>query len=56
MNIVRALPADTEILAVGQVSHAGRTTGVAWGEIRGAEDDRLYATGSTTCLIMALPV
>ena len=56
VNIVRALAADTEILATGQVSHAGRTTGVAWGEIRGVDDDVLYATGSTTCLIMSLPV
>jgi acyl-coenzyme A thioesterase PaaI-like protein len=41
-----------EILATGIVDHAGRTTGVARGEIRGADDGRLYATGTTTCLIM----
>lgn len=56
VNITRALAADTPILATGRVSHAGRSTAVASGEIRGAEDDRLYATGSTTCLIMPLPV
>jgi len=56
VNITRALPADTEIVATGTVVHAGRSTGVANGEIRGAKDGRVYATGSTTCLIMALPV
>lgn len=55
VNITRALPADTPVRATGTVSHAGRSTGVATGEIRGVDDDRLYATGSTTCLIMALP-
>ncbi len=55
VNVCRALPCDTEIRAVGRVAHAGRTTGVATGEIRGTNDDTLYATGSTTCLIIALP-
>jgi len=27
---------------------------VASGEIRGVDDSKLYATGSTTCLIMKL--
>jgi len=52
VNLTRAIPPGVEILASGWVDHAGRTTGVAHGEIRGALDDRLYATGSTTCLIM----
>ena len=56
INITRALPLDTEIHAIGQISHSGRSTGVASGEIRGVADNRLYATGSTTCLIIALPV
>ncbi len=54
INITRALPIGTEILATGSVDHAGRSTGVAHGEIRGAKDGKLYATGSTTCLIMKL--
>ena len=53
VNVVRAIPVGTEVEAVGTVSHAGRSTGVAWGELRGASDGRLYATGSTTCLVMA---
>ncbi|MEL6700858.1 MAG: PaaI family thioesterase, partial [Pseudomonadota bacterium] len=52
VNITRALPVGTAIRAEGIVQHSGRSTGVAVGEIRGAEDGRLYATGSTTCIIM----
>lgn len=52
VNITRAIPLGTAVRAIGTVSHAGRSTGVASGEIRGIDDDRLYATGSTTCLIM----
>ncbi len=52
VNLTRAIPLGTEIIATGIVDHAGRTTGVAHGDIRGAEDGKLYATGSTTCLIM----
>jgi len=54
VNITRPLPIGTEIRAEGLVSHAGRSTGVANGEIRGVADNKLYATGSTTCLIMKL--
>lgn len=52
INITRALPPGTEIVAEGLIRHAGRSTGVADGTIRGAEDGRIYATGSTTCLVM----
>ncbi|MFT5065360.1 MAG: hypothetical protein ACJAXK_002774 [Yoonia sp.] len=52
INLTRGIPLGMEILATGIVDHAGRTTGVARGEIRGADDGRLYATGTTTCLIM----
>jgi uncharacterized protein (TIGR00369 family) len=52
VNITRALPLDTTVRAIGTVSHSGRSTGVAMGELRGLSDDRLYATGSTTCIIM----
>jgi uncharacterized protein (TIGR00369 family) len=54
VNLTRAIPLGTEILATGIIDHAGRTTGVSHGEIRGASDGKLYATGSTTCLIMKL--
>jgi uncharacterized protein (TIGR00369 family) len=52
INITRAIPLGLEIAAVGTTDHAGRSTGVAHGEIRGVENGKLYATGSTTCLIM----
>ncbi|MEM6634365.1 MAG: PaaI family thioesterase [Pseudomonadota bacterium] len=52
INIVRAIPPGTVTDAVGTIQHGGRRTGVAVGEIRGVEDGKLYATGSTTCLIM----
>ncbi len=55
VNITRAIPLGTRVRAIGSVDHAGRTTCVATGDIRGTEDDRLYATGSTTCLIMTAP-
>ena len=51
VNITRAIPLGMEIVAQGLVQHAGRSTGVASGEIRGAEDGKVYATGSTTCMI-----
>lgn len=52
INITRAIPIGTLVRAVARVDHAGRTTAVAIGEIRGTADNKLYATGSTTCLIM----
>ena len=53
VNITRPIPLGLEIVAEGLIQHAGRSTGVANGEIRGADDGKLYATGSTTCIIMA---
>lgn len=52
VNITRPVPLGTEIVAEGRIQHAGRSTGVANGEIRGTGDGRLFATGSTTCIIM----
>ncbi|MBS1300784.1 PaaI family thioesterase [Loktanella sp. SALINAS62] len=53
INITRAIPPGTAIRAEGRVDHAGRSTGVATGRIVDV-DGRLYATGSTTCLIMKI--
>lgn len=52
INILRAIPLGMEIDCIGTVEHAGRSTGVASGEIRGVEDGKLYATGSTTCIVL----
>ncbi len=54
VNLTRAIPLGTQIVAEGVIDHAGRTTGVAHGTIRGAQDGKIYATGSTTCLIMKM--
>ncbi|MET4104113.1 uncharacterized protein (TIGR00369 family) [Roseovarius sp. MBR-78] len=52
VNITRALPTGTPVRATGEVQHRGRSTAVARGELRGRDDGRLYATGTTTCLVM----
>ncbi|MDW3183828.1 PaaI family thioesterase [Roseobacter sp.] len=54
INITRNIPLGTTIDCIGEIDHAGRSTGVAHGEIRGVEDGKLYATGSTTCIIMKM--
>ncbi|WP_424984445.1 PaaI family thioesterase [Microbulbifer sp. S227A] len=54
INITRTIPLGMEIDCSAVVDHAGRSTGVAHGEIRGVEDGKLYATGSTTCIIMKM--
>ena len=56
VNITRAVPLGMRVRAVGQVAHAGRSTAVANGELRGVDDGRLYATASTNCLIMDAPL
>ncbi|MDT8856352.1 PaaI family thioesterase [Paracoccaceae bacterium Fryx2] len=53
VNLTRALPLGVAVLCEGVVDHPGRSTAVARAEIRGAEDGRLYATGSTTCILLA---
>ena len=52
VNLVRAIPTERNVVATGTVTHAGRSTSVASGEIRDAETNRLYASGTTTCIIM----
>ena len=54
INISRAIPLGMTIDCIGTVNHSGRSTGIATGEIRGVEDGKLYATGSTTCIIMKI--
>lgn len=54
VNITRAIPVGMQVHCDAAVDHAGRSTAVAHGDIRGAEDGKLYATGSTTCIIMKL--
>ncbi|MDF1853910.1 PaaI family thioesterase [Pseudooceanicola sp.] len=55
VNIIRPILPGTPVRAIGTTQHVGRSTGIASGEIRGIEDDRLYATGTTTCMVFNLP-
>jgi uncharacterized protein (TIGR00369 family) len=52
VNIIRPIPLDMPVHAIGVVQHAGRSTGIAIGEIIGIDNEKVYATGSTTCIIM----
>ena len=54
VNILRSIPLGMEIDCIGEADHVGRSTGVAHGEIRGCDDGKLYATGSTTCIVMQM--
>ena len=55
VNITRPIPMSMEVDIIGTATHAGRSTGVAWGEIIGTENEKLYATGSTTCMVIKVP-
>ncbi|MBL1435269.1 MAG: PaaI family thioesterase [Rhodobacteraceae bacterium] len=55
INIIRPLYANSEaILAIGETIHVGRKTGIATGQMIGAESGKIYATGSTSCLIFPI--
>lgn len=54
VNIIRPILPGTPVRAIGVASHVGRSTGIATGELRGIEDDKLYATGSTTCMLFKI--
>ena len=54
ISYVRAITASTgPIRAEGRVVHLGRSTALAEGRLYDV-DDRLYAVGSTTCMILDL--
>jgi uncharacterized protein (TIGR00369 family) len=53
VNITRPIPPGMEVECIATVQHAGRTTAVAEAVMRGVADGKTYATGSTTCIIMA---
>lgn len=54
INITRTIPLGMQIECIGTVDHSGRSTGVASGKIVGVEDGKIYAAGSTTCIIMQI--
>ena len=54
VNLVRALtPEVGEMRAEGRVVHRGRTTATCEGRFVAAADGKLYAHGTSTCLILA---
>ena len=53
VNLIRAIPLGTTVDCTATVDHVGRSTAVAHGEVRGVDDGKLYATGTTTCIVMA---
>ena len=52
VNIIRSIPIGVTIEAVGTVEHSGKSTGVAVGSLIDIKTGRLYASSSTTCIIM----
>ena len=52
LNIIRPIPAGQSVDCTGTTQHTGRSTGIANGTITGVDDGKLYATASTTCIIM----
>ncbi|MCY4306634.1 MAG: PaaI family thioesterase [Aestuariivita sp.] len=52
VSIVKPVPLNSRVECIGVTDHVGRSTGVAHGEIRGVSSDKLYATGTTTCIII----
>lgn len=52
VNLTRAVPVGAEVEAVATLRHAGRSTGVSDAVLRGVACGRVFATGSTTCLIL----
>lgn len=52
VNITRAIPTGMTVRAEAHTSHTGRSTVVADGKLYGKEDGKLYATASTTCIVL----
>ena len=52
VNLVRPITGTTgPLFAEGTVIHGGRTTATAEGRLTGAGDGKLYAHGTTTCML-----
>ena len=52
VNIIRSIPAGAQVDAIGTVEHSGKSTGVAVGSLVDVNTGKLYASSSTTCIIM----
>ena len=52
VNIIRPVPMGVTVDAIGTVEHSGKSTGVAVGSIVDIKTGKLYASSSTTCMVM----
>ena len=52
VNIIRPILAGVQVDAIGVVEHSGKSTGVAVGSLVDVKTGKLYASSSTTCIIM----
>ena len=52
VNIIRPIPVGVQVDAIGIVEHSGKSTGVAVGSLVNVKTGKLYASSSTTCIIM----
>ena len=52
VNIIRSIPAGAQVDAIGTVEHSGKSTGVAVGSLVDVNTGKLYASSSTTCIIL----
>ena len=52
VNIIRPVPTGVTVDAIGTVEHSGKSTGVAVGSLVDVKTGKLYASSSTTCIIM----
>ena len=52
VNIISPIPTGVEVDAIGTVEHSGKSTGVALGSLVDVKTGKLYASSSTTCIIM----
>ena len=52
VNIIRPIPAGAQVDAIGTVEHSGKSTGVAFGSLVDVKTGKLYASSSTTCIIL----
>jgi len=55
INIVRPIALDRRVRIIGNVEHSGRSTAVAQGRIIDLDSGKLYATGTTTCIVLDAP-
>ena len=52
VNIIRPIPTGVEVDAIGIVEHSGKSTGVAVGSLVDVKTGKLYASSSTSCIVM----